>query len=497
MDIVAARYQVARGSLNSSTRVNYLVNDFVCISIHQVAYYRSWPPMKMVVSITTPKKKKKSFRKTLVVKEVNSAKNQVYTNMKKISGNPRQLSFCGNEIIEVAKLRSELSGHQPAPCYTTITFTTNLLSPLVAETFEQLKDKAHKCKKCKETFTFEMNYLLHREVCDPEKIFICPQCKREYASAQSFYNHRRYECGKPFDHKCLYCPYMTRLKGNLKGHVLRKHPEKNSLNGKSSCFSTKGSRFDIHFRQHDINRDISKSKDGKFYASKKSFSSIGKAQDQIPEMESFYSCPLCGKSYTYCTSRDTHYEKCKLMYNSKSMDNKRLYKCPKCGKPYKNSGSIANHLRLECGKEPQFRCTLCDYTSYQKFHYQRHYSSKHNLDITESSSKSNLQGILPVTYSDQSDPNNQFFGHYSDETYNYGSGFGAESDFWNHQQHQRSELKKLHTCSRCLGKFSSSRSFWNHQRYQCGKPASNKCEKCDYRTILKYNLKRHMLTKHS
>lgn len=136
---------------------------------------------------------------------------------------------------------------------------------------------------------------------------------------------------------------------------------------------------------------------GKFYASKKSFSSIGKAQDQIPEMESFYSCPLCGKSYTYCTSRDTHYEKCKLMYNSKSMDNKRLYKCPKCGKPYKNSGSIANHLRLECGKEPQFRCTLCDYTSYQKFHYQRHYSSKHNLDITESSSKSNLQGILPGT----------------------------------------------------------------------------------------------------
>lgn len=111
--------------------------------------------------------------------------------------------------------------------YFLFSVTTNLLSPLVAETFEQLKDKAHKCKKCKETFTFEMNYLLHREVCDPEKIFICPQCKREYASAQSFYNHRRYECGKPFDHKCLYCPYMTRLKGNLKGHVLRKHPEKN------------------------------------------------------------------------------------------------------------------------------------------------------------------------------------------------------------------------------------------------------------------------------
>lgn len=86
--------------------------------------------------------------------------------------------------------------------------------------------KAFKCRKCKEIFTNDLQYWQHREHCLPEKQFICQQCNREYASAQSFYNHRRYECGKPPMHRCPFCDYQTRLKGNLKSHMGRRHAEK-------------------------------------------------------------------------------------------------------------------------------------------------------------------------------------------------------------------------------------------------------------------------------
>ena len=39
------------------------------------------------------------------------------------------------------------------------------------------------------------------------------------------------------------------------------------------------------------------------------------------------------------------------------------FKCRACGNVYKYKRSLLRHLRLECGKEPQFSCPLC----YHKF----------------------------------------------------------------------------------------------------------------------------------
>ncbi|KAK7868880.1 hypothetical protein R5R35_014201 [Gryllus longicercus] len=49
-----------------------------------------------------------------------------------------------------------------------------------------------------------------------------------------------------------------------------------------------------------------------------------------------------------------------------------LYACMNCGKQYKLRGSLRNHLRLECGKEPQFQCQLCDKKTHQKGNLLRH-----------------------------------------------------------------------------------------------------------------------------
>lgn len=59
-----------------------------------------------------------------------------------------------------------------------------------------------------------------------------------------------------------------------------------------------------------------------------------------------------------------------------SVDTLKPYKCA-CGKMYGSMTSYRLHTRLECGKEPTFFCTLCQYKSFRKFSLQNHMASKH------------------------------------------------------------------------------------------------------------------------
>lgn len=52
-----------------------------------------------------------------------------------------------------------------------------------------------------------------------------------------------------------------------------------------------------------------------------------------------------------------------------------------CGKIYKSKTSLSLHMRLECGKEPQFKCDHCPYKSYQKIALQKHTHCKHRCVI--------------------------------------------------------------------------------------------------------------------
>jgi hypothetical protein len=57
------------------------------------------------------------------------------------------------------------------------------------------------------------------------------------------------------------------------------------------------------------------------------------------------------------------------------------YTCEKCGKKYKWKGSLRNHVRLECGKEPQFHCHMCPHKTYQKGNLIRHLALFHKINI--------------------------------------------------------------------------------------------------------------------
>lgn len=60
--------------------------------------------------------------------------------------------------------------------------------------------------------------------------------------------------------------------------------------------------------------------------------------------------------------------------NSGSSDG---FACPECGRMYKLKSSLRNHLKWECGKDPQFQCPFCVYRAKQKMHIGRHMERMH------------------------------------------------------------------------------------------------------------------------
>ncbi|KAJ9593769.1 hypothetical protein L9F63_027588, partial [Diploptera punctata] len=57
------------------------------------------------------------------------------------------------------------------------------------------------------------------------------------------------------------------------------------------------------------------------------------------------------------------------------------FKCKNCGKLYRWKNSLYTHVRLECGKEPQFQCPYCPYRAKLKGNLQKHIKLKHFQEI--------------------------------------------------------------------------------------------------------------------
>lgn len=54
------------------------------------------------------------------------------------------------------------------------------------------------------------------------------------------------------------------------------------------------------------------------------------------------------------------------------------YRCSNCGKLYRWKNTLLRHLRLECGKEPQFHCPYCPYRAKRKGNLQKHVMLRHH-----------------------------------------------------------------------------------------------------------------------
>lgn len=60
-----------------------------------------------------------------------------------------------------------------------------------------------------------------------------------------------------------------------------------------------------------------------------------------------------------------------------SMPFLRSNECSRCGRLYKTRKGLKHHIKNECGVEPRFQCTRCDWKFKQKAHLLRHMARKH------------------------------------------------------------------------------------------------------------------------
>ena len=55
------------------------------------------------------------------------------------------------------------------------------------------------------------------------------------------------------------------------------------------------------------------------------------------------------------------------------------FPCNGCGNTYRHKRSLQKHVKLECGKEPQFHCPYCPMKMKQKGNLHKHIRKRHAL----------------------------------------------------------------------------------------------------------------------
>ncbi|KAK3915462.1 RE1-silencing transcription factor A [Frankliniella fusca] len=60
-----------------------------------------------------------------------------------------------------------------------------------------------------------------------------------------------------------------------------------------------------------------------------------------------------------------------------SSDTLERHRCPRCHKDYRRRHHMLYHLRMECGKPPQFLCPYCNHATKQKSNLRTHIRRQH------------------------------------------------------------------------------------------------------------------------
>ncbi|KAF2901426.1 hypothetical protein ILUMI_04759 [Ignelater luminosus] len=158
--------------------------------------------------------------------------------------------------------------------------------------------------------------------------------------------------------------------------------------------------------------------------------------------------------------------------------NKRFY-CPRCGKSYNQLNTLKRHLRLECGKEPQFTCELCLFRCKRKEHLKSHFfhrHSKHSLKQDPTLKQISMSPLRKII---------------SPHAVLYYRRIYNKKCFSGRITHE-------YQCFTCGRYYKYIQSLRLHIKMGCGKEPKYFCKvnECPYKTKWKGNLKGHLIGKH-
>ncbi|KAJ8924944.1 hypothetical protein NQ315_001107 [Exocentrus adspersus] len=161
-----------------------------------------------------------------------------------------------------------------------------------------------------------------KRICNnAQKRFVCPTCSKSYKNKRHLYRHQKEECiGVEPRFRCDICFKLFRRKYHLSRHVANKHEVK------TEC------KEDVQRLNLLVTKFLHVVEDYDSYIKKLS----------APQLL-------------------------------------QKFQCLKCQKVYKHKHILKRHLKYECGKEPQFQCTICGHKNKRRYELSIHIKTKHLL----------------------------------------------------------------------------------------------------------------------
>ncbi|XP_064613119.1 telomere zinc finger-associated protein-like [Liolophura sinensis] len=224
--------------------------------------------------------------------------------------------------------------------------------------------RKHKCRRCRKEFDSVDLLEKHRIQCrkvhnfdqsDKYKRKRCAKCQIEFPDFESYQEHRethkkeRNLTWKKKPHICDICDQSFRYESFLACHRYSKHKISfdESKHKVLTCpvptcdFATLNKwRFRIHSEQHG---------------------------DQRP-----FVCDVCGKTFKVSSSLTTH---------KKSHNQERRFQCEECGKKFLQLSGKEQHVKRIHKKEMSFLCHLCPYKCFVKSELLQHLHKDHQIPL--------------------------------------------------------------------------------------------------------------------
>ncbi|XP_033231886.1 zinc finger protein 425-like [Belonocnema kinseyi] len=182
---------------------------------------------------------------------------------------------------------------------------------------------------------------------------------------------------------------------------------------------------------------------------------------------------------------------------SMSSIRRSIYPCGKCEKVYSNASSLYRHLKLECGKLPQYHCPFCHFSSKRKFNLDshvahRHHGMKHFLfiyDLYEMRKEISRRVSARIQEAIKIFPTaNALESVHKDQPCQETREFTTLGS---------RKFKKPFPCPQCDRSYKNKSSLNRHLQYECGTSKRYACPLCDVRMFHSTSLQEHIIFAHS